>query len=277
MTTNLKFHVGQRFGKLTLSSATYTVRRVGKKKKTFWLCKCDCGKERYFMGVRLQSGKTQSCGCGPRKGHKKYDFDLNLPGIRRAYSSWQAMKERCLNPNSDSFYQYGAKGITVCDRWKSSFDNFLSDMGQRPESTSLGRIDTYGNYEPGNCRWETLISQNLNKRNTVFVEYRGVKVKLKELCEELGKDRNVVQNRLYLGWTLHKALSVPVRAKKKHLPKIIFFQREVYKLKDFLELFGAYKELARKRIVEGWAPDRIVEEPFQRMIPYAYCRITIDI
>jgi len=81
----------------------------------------------------------------------------------RTHKSWSAMRERCLNVNSDKFANYGGRGITICDRWMS-FENFYFDMGGRPEGTSIDRIDNDGNYEPENCKWSTSSEQNRNKR-----------------------------------------------------------------------------------------------------------------
>jgi hypothetical protein len=86
----------------------------------------------------------------------------------REYSSWVNMRARCLNPRSKSFKYYGGRGITVCRRWHWSFPNFLKDMGPRPESTTLDRINNDGNYEPGNCRWATAKQQQSNKRKKIF-------------------------------------------------------------------------------------------------------------
>ena len=80
-----------------------------------------------------------------------------------AYSSWQAMRARCLNPNNREYLRYGGRGITVCERWQS-FENFLADMGLRPEGLTLDRINPDGNYEPGNCRWATWTEQRVNQR-----------------------------------------------------------------------------------------------------------------
>lgn len=79
------------------------------------------------------------------------------------YTSWSAMRTRCTNPNHDKYQYYGGSGVKVCDRW-GSFENFLEDMGERPEGTTLDRIDPFGHYEPGNCRWATPAVQGANKR-----------------------------------------------------------------------------------------------------------------
>lgn len=100
---------------------------------------------------------------------------LQVPVKKRdGYASWASMKTRCYNKNSNSYKYYGAKGITVCDRWLHSFENFMADMGPKPgPSYSIDRIDGSGNYEPGNCRWATKLEQ---QNNTIFnnmIEFGG--------------------------------------------------------------------------------------------------------
>lgn len=80
----------------------------------------------------------------------------------RMYGAWAGMVNRCHNPNNSSFERYGARGIEVCERWRADFGAFLADMGERPEGMTLDRIDPYGNYEPGNCRWADIITQRSN-------------------------------------------------------------------------------------------------------------------
>jgi len=83
------------------------------------------------------------------------------------YQSYRAMLTRCYNPRQQSYLRYGARGICVCDRWREGFENFLSDMGLRPAGMTLDRIDPFGNYESGNCRWSTRADQSRNQRRAI--------------------------------------------------------------------------------------------------------------
>jgi hypothetical protein len=139
--------------------------------KAYWLCRCDCGNERAVGGDRLRNGKAKSCGCLNietassrlrKHGHSAY---ANAGKSTREYNSWVSMKQRCYNPLSAKFKDYGARGIKVCDRWLHSFANFLADMGLRPVGTTLDRIDSDGDYQPSNCRWATPLEQRHNRRD----------------------------------------------------------------------------------------------------------------
>lgn len=129
----------------------------GKGKGAYWLCRCSCGREEAVAGARLRAGR-QRRGCSVCSGtlHRKRGK------CSPTYNSWRAMRGRCLRPDDDAYDRYGGKGITICDRWRDSFDNFLADMGERPAGKSLDRIDPTGNYEPSNCRWADAKTQSRN-------------------------------------------------------------------------------------------------------------------
>jgi hypothetical protein len=125
------------------------------------------------------------------------------------------MRERCNNPNHANFSSYGGRGITVCDRWKS-FENFLEDMGERPEGLSIDRIDVNGNYEPENCRWADAETQANNTQRSRKITYQGESMTIAQWERRTSLP---VGNRLYKGWTEEEAIGIPVgcrRADRRH-------------------------------------------------------------
>ena len=116
------------------------------------------------------------------------------------YKLWDSMKSRCYNPKSPSYKNYGAKGITVCERWRTSYDNFIEDMGHRhTPKHQLDRIDNNKGYEPGNCKWSTPKENNLNRTNNIIVMFNGSKRVLSDVAEELGISVNTIYARYYRG------------------------------------------------------------------------------
>lgn len=149
--------------------------------KNYWLCRCDCPDktERMVFGPSLMRGVSHSCGCHRKivsaEKMRRLQERMKLEGWHprtthgMAYSaenrSWRKMKERCLNPKTQFYANYGGRGITICERWLNSFENFIADVGPRPSAKhSLDRIDVNGNYEPGNVRWADGIEQAANTR-----------------------------------------------------------------------------------------------------------------
>lgn len=146
-----------------------------------------------------------------RHGHTTHD------GESPTYSAWMAMKGRCLNPANKWYRNYGGRGITVCSRWLESFENFLSDMGKRPDSMTLERINNDGNYEPSNCRWASRKEQARNMRTNHLIEYRGVTKPLAVWAEELGVNGFALLTRLRRGWTVEDAFSRPINRNARRL------------------------------------------------------------
>lgn len=132
----------------------------------------------------------------------------------RVYKTWTNMKQRCLNPNSSAYKDYGGRGIKVCDRWLS-FENFLDDMGDRPEGMSIDRKGNNGNYEPNNCRWATPKKQNNNRRDNVRIKFYGMDLTLPEWGELLNiKSRTLWMRLNGHGWSIQKTLTTPARRRR---------------------------------------------------------------
>ena len=126
---------------------------------------------------------------------------------KKTFQCWADMKQRCYNKNSKQFKNYGARGIVVCDKWKSSFDAFLNDMGDKPEGMSIERIDVNGNYDPGNCKWASRLEQAKNKRTTHQISFDGRCMTMREWANFLGRHEATLSYRKKQGCSIEQLLS----------------------------------------------------------------------
>jgi len=173
------------FGRLTVVGKSEFRRNS----KIFWDCICACGNSKTVRGGDICSGKIRSCGCLQKEINIKVNTTHGYADKIREYNIWQSMKARCKNPSNSHYKNYGGRGIIVCDRWKESFVNFLTDMGMRPsDEHSIERINNDGNYEPENCKWGTEGEQQRNKTSNVWFEYNGIKMVQEEWAKKLNTD-----------------------------------------------------------------------------------------
>lgn len=174
------------------------MRPVGQNKhRTFALCRCDCGTEKWYLAsnLGLGFGRTRSCGCWREQIRSESHIKHNRT-YTTEYNVWCGIKARCENSNHPRYNDYGRRGIKVCDRWRDSFENFLADMGERPSKDySIDRIDNDGDYTPDNCRWATRVEQGANMRSNIELTYNGETHNIAEWARILGVTYHTIHKR----------------------------------------------------------------------------------
>lgn len=199
---------GKRFHRLVV------IAPAGKSKNNsfLFLCRCDCGIEVVKRATHLQRGEVKSCGCFRREDSRLRGCKMKKHGMcfTPTYESWSAMKFRCTNPNHVAFPQYGGRGIKICPQW-NKFENFLADMGERPNGKTLDRIDANGDYTPENCRWATRKEQSRNIRTNHVLTFLGQTLTLAEWSERTGFNYTTLKERLRRGWTTERTLTSPCK------------------------------------------------------------------
>lgn len=195
---------GQRFGRLRALS----VRREGRggRSVVLWRCQCDCGVSVDVISQSLRSGATQSCGCmrAETVSARQRKHGMSSSGT---YATWSSMIQRCANPNKKEYGRYGGRGIKVCERWKT-FELFVADMGKRPAGLTIDRIDSNGDYEPGNCRWATYKQQANNTARNRRYTFKGKTLTMREWARTLGITDSSLSERLDK-WPVEIALGLP--------------------------------------------------------------------
>lgn len=204
------FEKGQKVGTCFFIKLLPTVKYVRKA-----LFKCTCGNEFIAAIYLVKSGNTRSCGC--------ISDAINKSGIRRRIHgesqsthnatkenlAYVSMKDRCYNPNNDSYYRYGGRGINVCPRWLESYEDFLEDMGRSPSKKhTLDRLDNDGIYEKDNCRWVIQKVQCNNRSSNVKVCFRGEVMNMKQLAEKYNINYNSLWYRIKKTGSAEKAMSI---------------------------------------------------------------------
>lgn len=193
--------VGNVYSRLTVISEGPRTRGGERR----WKCACECGEFAVVRQSSLKNGHTTSCGC--------YRLDVLRAKLTKGhdrgspeYASWNSLRDRCNNVNNSRYFQYGGRGISVCDEW-GDFQNFYRDMGDRPSGTSIDRINVDGDYCKENCRWATSTEQANNKTNNVKICFNGETKTIADWARHIGVKYGTLQARLKRGWSVERALT----------------------------------------------------------------------
>jgi hypothetical protein len=171
-------------------------------RQALWLCKCDCGTERLVKAGSLRSGASQSCGV-------QCPIVKSLSTSHPLYTRWRNMHYRCYSPNSIDYENYGARGITVCERWMS-FENFVSDMEPTYQpGLQIDRKDNNAGYSPENCHWVTVTENIRNRRNTIFIETERGRLTTVEAAKLAGVSVELFDRRRRSGWSIDRLFTTP--------------------------------------------------------------------
>jgi hypothetical protein len=196
---------GQVFDRLTVLPLYEVINH-----RVYWVCICKCGNEHLVSGKQLRQGKTTSCGCKKIErcvlmGRAKRKYI----GVERPHCIWRGMLTRCTRKKDAGYENYGGRGISVCDKWKT-FEGFWEDMKDNYKNgLTLDRIDNDGNYTKDNCRWATHYEQAQNTRTNRNITYKGEEKCLTEWARNLGIDRSTLSLRLKR-MSVEQALETPL-------------------------------------------------------------------
>ena len=201
---------GRKYGRLT------AVKYLGHQK---WLWKCECGNEKIITTGTVTFGQQKSCGCLTREYHKR----RNNAGAKKNkyYHLWSSIKSRCFCKNDEHYPDYGGRGITLAEEWKTDFWAFYEHISQLPhfeeKGYSIDRIDNDGNYEPGNVRWANKYQQARNRRSSTSITAFGRTQSCADWAEEFGMNYYTLWSRIYdIGLAPEIALTKPLKGAKKH-------------------------------------------------------------
>lgn len=205
MATRKPIIPGQRFSRLVVIEKTSL--KTGSSYK--WRCKCDCGKEALVISVRLKNGRSRSCGClnHEETSRRRFKHGHAIGMKSTEYIIWRSMIRRCYSEKDKCYRNYGGRGITVCKRWRESFEKFLSDMGHRPPGLSIDRINNAEGYSPDNCRWATQLEQQRNKTSNFKITFMGSTRCATEWENIIGINCSTIKWRIRKGWSVERTFT----------------------------------------------------------------------
>lgn len=256
--TGTEKYIGATFGRWTI------VEYLGRNKnsKKLFQCICSCGTKRAVLLESLKRNKSTSCGC--LRLERAADAKTKHNGrYTRLYNIWAKMKARCQNENDRNYKNYGARGITVCDEWNKSFDTFRTfalDNGYN-DSLSIDRINVNGNYEPSNCRFVDMKTQQNNRSNNRLITLDNKAMTLSELCDIYKIDYEVARMRLNRGWTIERILNTPIGQSSQEKLLYATIGGVTRSVKEWAEIYGIKHKTIITRINRGWSAEDAITKP----------------
>jgi hypothetical protein len=257
------------FGRLTVVERDQDRNR-------YWVCRCLCQSIKSVHQNSLTSGRTVSCGCRMKetiaeriRANTKHGAAAH--GGTRTFHIWLGMRARCYDPNQPAYKDYGGRGITVCDRWRNSFEAFLADMGECPPGLTIDRYpDNDGPYSPENCRWATRKEQANNRRQPVDTKLITCWGETRPLISWARDERliangltfRLISGRLFLGWPAERAFTEVPPTRRRNRSAIL--HGEVKSFRDLACISGIPSNIIRSRIDAGWDTERALSTPHQR-------------
>ena len=252
--SNIVNILGKRFGRLEV------IEEVGRDnfRHVMWLCKCDCGNEVKVRGKDLRSGKQISCGCYKRENISNITHGMSYT---RVFRIWADIQQRCDNSNNKAYKYYGARGIVVCDEWKT-FEGFWkwAQLSGYADDLTIERIDVNGNYEPSNCKWIPFSKQARNTRRNRMITYNGENLPMVEWGERLGMGGSAIKSRIDRGYTEEEAVSIP-QMKPQALRYIEYKGKNQTVAKWSKELNISSATIRRRIDVWGWSEEKALSTP----------------
>lgn len=254
--------IGKKFGKLIVLRRANDYIYGGGKKEAQYLCRCDCGNMKIIRGSSLRSGHTTSCGCAITEAATKH----GLKGTR-IYDEYHKMKQRCYNPNNQSYDDYGGRGIKICDEWLDPENGLIKfyfwsiTHGYR-DNLTIDRINFNGDYSPENCRWTNRIVQSNNKRNNMTLTLNGITHTAATWSEITGISAyNIYNRKNNLGWSDKKTLTTP---ENKYIKIFNHSDGRSMSITDWAIESGYDRDLIYDRVIrQGWSIDRAISEPIK--------------
>lgn len=200
---------GKTFGRLSVIAFSGYHPRPNGDRDAWWLCSCICGIRKNYRAYCLLQGMTQSCGCLFIEILQKRNTTHGSHGTAK-YIVWRNMIQRCYDHKDKAYKNYGSRGISVCKEWRSSFSNFLADMGERPSPKhTIERLDNNLGYHQENCVWATRYVQQRNKRNSMLITYKDQTLCPIDWAPIVGIDEGTIRWRITHGWSAERTLTQP--------------------------------------------------------------------